>query len=165
MLVIWIQERAGLSVSDRVGPVLLFPVLLIGAGSCRGRSRSGVFDLADAFDRRYRQLILLAVFGSLRWGELAAVRRSDVDLASGAIRVEASVVELIDGSLVTGPPKSPASRRIVSIPSFLLADFESHLNQFTRPADDALVFTGPKGAPLRRSNFTRAWRAANASAN
>jgi hypothetical protein len=64
-------------------------------------------------------------------------------------------VELIDGSFVIGPPKSPASGRIVSIPPFLLADVESHLDQFTRPADDALVFTGPKGVPLRRSNFTR----------
>jgi len=27
----------------------------------------------------------------------------------------------------------------------------------------ALVFTGPKGAPLRRGNFTRAWRQATAS--
>ncbi|HEY4993459.1 MAG TPA: hypothetical protein VII33_15390, partial [Nakamurella sp.] len=28
----------------------------------------------------------------------------------------------------------------------------------------ALVFTGPKGAPLRRSNFQRHWRAALAGA-
>jgi integrase len=61
-------------------------------------------------------------------------------------------VELVDGSLVTGPPKSLASRRIVSIPAFLLGDVES------------LVFTGPKGAPLRRGNFTRAWRKATTSA-
>jgi hypothetical protein len=36
-----------------------------------------VFALADAFtDRRSRLLILLGVFCSLRWGELAALARS-----------------------------------------------------------------------------------------
>ena len=54
-----------------------------------------VFALADAFtDRRYRLLILLAVFCSLRWGELAALARSCVDTDEGIIAVRASVVEL-----------------------------------------------------------------------
>jgi integrase len=35
---------------------------------------------AGAIDQRYRAMILLASFGSLRWGELAALRRRDVDL-------------------------------------------------------------------------------------
>jgi integrase len=122
-----------------------------------------VFTLADAFDRRYRLLILLAVFCSLRWGELAALRRRHIDPVSATIRIEASVVELIDGSLVTGAPKSSASKRTVSIPAFLLPDLASHLADFTAPGDDSLVFTGPKGAPLRRSNFSRAWRQATVS--
>ena len=33
----------------------------------------------------------------------------------------------------------------------------THLKQFTAPGDDSLVFTGPKNAPLRRSNFSRTW--------
>jgi integrase len=123
-----------------------------------------VFDLANAFDRRYRVLVLLAVFCSLRWGELAALRRRHIDLASGTVHVEVSVAELTDGSLVTGPPKSLAGKRVVSIPAFLLADIRPHLNDFTLPGDDALVFTGPKNAPLRRSNFTRAWRDATKTA-
>lgn len=114
-------------------------------------------DLAAAVDRRYRALILLAVFGSLRWGELAALRRRHIDLATGTVRIEASVVELTDGSLVTGPPKSLAGKRTVAIPAFMLADIRSHLDQFAQPGDDGLVFTGPKGAPLRRSNFTKTW--------
>ncbi len=43
---------------------------------------------------------------------------------------------------------------------FLLPDVIDHLEQFTGTADDQLVFTGPKGAQLRRSNFTRQWRKA-----
>ena len=33
--------------------------------------------LAAAIDPRYRAFVLLAVFGSLRWGELMGLRRSD----------------------------------------------------------------------------------------
>jgi integrase len=44
------------------------------------------FALADAFtDRRYQLPILLAVFCSLRWGELAALPRYLVDTDAGII--------------------------------------------------------------------------------
>jgi integrase len=120
-----------------------------------------VFVLADAFaDRRYRLLVLLAVFCSLRWGELAALRRKHIDTSSGLVYVEVAVVELINGTIVTGPPKSESGVRWVSIPPFLLPDVIEHLDQFTGTATDKLVFTGPKGAQLRRSNFTRQWRKA-----
>jgi integrase len=122
-----------------------------------------VFDLADAITPRYRVLILLAVFGSLRWGELAALRRRHIDLASGTLRIELSVVELVDGSLVTGPPKSEAGKRVMTLPAFLLPEIEIHLERFTALGDDSLVFTGPKNAPLRRPNFSRTWRDATKS--
>jgi integrase len=123
-----------------------------------------VFDLADAIGPRFRALILLAVFGSLRWGELAALRRRHIDLASGTLRIEVSVVELVDGSLVTGPPKSEAGKRTVTLPAFLLPELVTHLEQFTPPGDDSLVFVGPKHGPLRRPNFSSAWRDATESA-
>ena len=123
-----------------------------------------VFALADAIEPRYRVLILLAVFGSLRWGELTALRRHHIDMSSGTLRVEVSVVELTDGSLVTGPPKSEAGKRIVTVPAFLLPEVASHLDKFTGPEADSLVFVGPKNAPLRRSNFSRTWRLATESA-
>ena len=46
------------------------------------------------------------------------------------------------------------------IPAFLLPDVIAHLNTFTAADPRALVFTGPKGAQLRRSNFSRPWNAA-----
>jgi integrase len=70
------------------------------------------------------------------------------------------VVELINGTIVTGPPKSASGVRWVSIPPFLLPDVVERLDQFTGTGDDNLVSTGPKGAQLRRSNFTRQWRKA-----
>jgi integrase len=38
-------------------------------------------------DQCYRALILLATFASLRWGEATALRRCDVDLATGTVLV------------------------------------------------------------------------------
>jgi integrase len=126
----------------------------------RSRHLPPAFDLGElhAFaDRRYRLLILLVVFCSLRWGELAALRRKHIDAAAGLVRIEVAVVELTNGALVTGPPKSASGVRWVSIPLFLLPDVAEHLDQFTGTMDDQLVFTGPKGAQLPRSNFTRQW--------
>jgi len=119
-----------------------------------------VFALADAFDRRYRLLILLAVFCSLRWGELAALTRSALDVDAEILVVRAGVVELKTGQLVTGPPKSAAGSRVLTIPDFLLDDVAEHLATFTASDLTALVFTGPKGAQLRRSNFSRQWNTA-----
>src|SRR6266516_4790507 len=99
-----------------------------------------------------------------RWGELAALRRRHIDPAIGTLRVEVSVVELVDGSLVTGPPKSTAGKRTVFLPAFLLPEIITHLERFTSPGDDSLVFAGPKNGPLRRPNFSRAWRRATESA-
>lgn len=43
-----------------------------------------VFALADAMaDRRFRALVLLVTFASLRWGEVTALRRRDLDLDRG----------------------------------------------------------------------------------
>lgn len=103
-------------------------------------------------DPRYRALVLLAVFCSLRWGELAALRRLHIDLASGTVCIQESVVELTDGSLVTGPPKSLAGRRGVSIPAALLPDILSHLEDFTAPGEDApdLHWTQERAATTQR---------------
>jgi integrase len=42
-------------------------------------------------------LILLAVFCSLRWGELAALRRVDIDLAAGTVKITRSLIKLPGG--------------------------------------------------------------------
>jgi len=74
------------------------------------------------------------------------------------------VVELSRGPLVTGPLKWAAGKREVVIPAFLLPDVVAHLDAFTAADSRAPVFTGPKGAQLRRSNFSRAWNKATGAA-
>jgi integrase len=114
-----------------------------------------VFTLADVIHPRYRALILLAVFGCLRWGELAALRRMDIDLATRTVRIERTLTELRGNGQVFGPPKTDAGHRTVAFPDFIVSDLTSHLAQFTAPEADALVFTSPTGTPLRPSNFRR----------
>jgi integrase len=64
-----------------------------------------VFALGDAVDPRYRALVLLATFTSLRWGELCALRKSDIDLEARTVRVESSLTELQNGRWHSGHPR------------------------------------------------------------
>jgi integrase len=116
---------------------------------------SQVYALADAVDRRYRALILLACFCGLRWGELAGLQRADIDCDNRTIRVARQLCEVPGRPLFLAPPKSDAGKRTVSMPSTIVADVSLHLDSFTRFQADALVFTSPRGMPLRHPNFRR----------
>jgi integrase len=106
-------------------------------------------------DPRYSVLVLLATFGSLRWGEATALQRCDVDLQSGTLRIRASFIERSNGEIVLGPPKSAAGRRVVGIPRAIRPALAAHMSAFVGADPGALVFPGPKGGPLRRGNFNR----------
>ena len=99
--------------------------------------------------------MLLATFGSLRWGELAALRRGDIDLEACTVRVDRQLTETISGGPCFGPPKSDAGVRLVPFPDVIAADLRWHLQCFAQDGDDGLVFTSPAGTPLRHSNFYR----------
>jgi integrase len=114
-----------------------------------------VFTLASVIDPRYRAMVLLAVFTSLRWGELAALRRSDIDLTARTVRVQRTLTHLSGGGHAFGPPKSDAGRRTVAYPELISADVADHLERFTASPDGAIIFTSPNGTPLRHSNFRR----------
>jgi integrase len=111
--------------------------------------------LADAAGPRYCALILLAVFGSLRWGELAALRRCDIDMQARTVRVVRQLSEPRGGGFAFGPPKSEAGQRTVAIPEVIMPDLALHVMTHAAPGDDGLVFTSPGGDPLGHSNFRR----------
>ena len=136
------------------------PCRLKGASLDRSPERSvltlrQVFGLADVIDPPYRALVLLAVFGSLRWGELAALRRRDVELDTGAVRVERSLTMLPGGGFEFGPPKSQAGKRTIVVPAILIPELRWHVTRFAMPGDDGLLFVTPAGSPLRENNFRR----------
>jgi integrase len=141
------------------------PCRVKGAGQERSPERPvltvpEVYVLADAVGDRYRALVLLGVFGSLRWGELAALRRSDIDIQARAVRISRQLSEPRGGGFAFGPPKSDAGQRLVAIPEVITLDLASHIVTYAAPGD-GLVFTSPEGCPLRLSNFCRrVWRPA-----
>jgi len=120
---------------------------------------------ASTYDRRFYALVLLATFSSLRWGEVTALRRCDLDLGAGTVRIRAAYVERSTGEMLLGPPKSKAGRRIVGIPAAIVPALREHLAIFARDEPGALVFPGVMGGPLRRGNFNQAsaWPQAVAS--
>lgn len=114
-----------------------------------------VFDLAAKVPERYKVLVLVATFGSLRWGEVTALRRRDVDPATGVVQIRAAFAERSTGELVRGAPKSRAGLRSVTLPRPVVVILGQHLASLVGQAPESLIFTGDKGAALRRSNFNR----------
>jgi integrase len=152
--------KAVLNTAVDDGVIRRNPCRIKGAGQEKSPERvsltiAQVYALADAIDQRYRAFVLLATFGSLRWGELAALRRADIDLAAGTVRVGRQLTETIAGGPGFGPPKSDAGLRLVSFPDMIVADLRWHLQCFAEDGADALVFASPAGTPLRHSNFYR----------
>ncbi len=82
------------------------------------------------YDGRYRALVLLATFASLRWGEVTALKRCDLDLESGLVPVRAAFSDArTRGSKITlGPLKSRAGRRTVGIPDAIIPALRDHLS-------------------------------------
>lgn len=113
-----------------------------------------VAELADAVGPRYRALVLTAAFTGLRWGELAGLRRHRVNLLHRSLAV-AEILTEVNGRLDVGPPKTDAGRRTVALSAFLVDELERHLEEWSEPGPDGLVFPAPDGGPMRRSNFRR----------
>jgi integrase len=112
-----------------------------------------VYALADLMPARQRMLVIIATFASLRYGEITALRRMDLDLVHGTVSVRRAFTELRGQGIVVSPPKSRAGLRTVSLPREVAQELREHVANFVGSEPHALVFTGPKGAALRRSNF------------
>jgi integrase len=95
----------------------------------------------------------VATFASLRFGEVTALRRMDVDLVRGSVTVRQAFTELPGQGLVGGPPKSRAGLRTVSLPGGVVAELRDYMDKFVSPEPTALVFIGAKGVAMRRSSF------------
>ena len=108
-------------------------------------------------DRRFSALVLLATFASLRWGEVIALRRCDLNLQTGTVRVRAAYVERSTGEILFGPPKSRAGRRVVGIPDAIIPALREHLAVFVPAEPGALVSPAPRAARCGAATSTN-WR-------
>ncbi|MEH0938428.1 tyrosine-type recombinase/integrase [Micromonospora psammae] len=121
-----------------------------------------VLNLAELVDERYRALILVTTFACLRWGEVSALQRQDIDADAGVIRVRQTFTEVRGVGLILGPPKSRAGLRAVSVPVAIRPTLREHLAAFVDDNPEALVFTTPSGRPIWRGNLNKVigWSAA-----
>ena len=147
--------RAVLNTAVDDGRIKRNPCRIKGADTTHAAERpvatvAQVFALAEAVGRQYRAFVLTAAFTSLRWGELIALRRCDLDLDAGTAFVQRSFIET-GGRLEVAPPKNN-SIRIVTLPDVLIGELRTHLERVP-DGPEALVFTGERGATPRRGNW------------
>jgi integrase len=102
-------------------------------------------DTAETIRTASGALIRLLGYGGLRWGEAVALDWERVDVALRRIRVEEAASE-VGGRLVFGAPKTHENRTVI-VPRFVVDSLG--------PRGIGLVFTAPRGGPLRHSNFSR----------
>lgn len=145
------------------------PCRIRGAGSARPRHRPQVASLPElevivaAMPARYRAMVLLAAWCGLRFGELAELRRGDVDLAGGVLRVQRGVTRTT-GRVHVGDPKSEAGRRTVTVPPHLLPVLADHLDRHVPPTPGALLFPARHGGHMAPASLYRVWYPARAAA-
>lgn len=98
-------------------------------------------------DDDMRAAFALAGWGALRYGEIAALQRRDINIDQGTVTVTKSVARDPKGKLVVKGPKSQAGYRTVSLPPTAVQTVKEHLDAYTRPEPEAQVFTRRSGNP------------------
>lgn len=108
--------------------------------------------IAATVPERHQLMVLFGAWCALRFGELAALRRKDIDTKAGIIRVRRGVVRTKNGP-IEKKPKTEASIRDVAIPPHLLPLVREHLLKHTQPGSEGLLFAGGDGKFLQPSTF------------
>ena len=153
----------------RDGKASAQPCNIRGAGSVKRAAniRPATMDelakIIDVLPEQYRAMVILAAWCAMRFGELTELRRSDIDIDSGVIRLRRAVVH-VSGEFVTGDPKTAAGNRDITIPPHVMAAVADHMIDHVGQAADALLFPGVNGQHLNQSTFTRWWYPARAAA-
>ncbi|EGD42878.1 tyrosine-type recombinase/integrase [Nocardioides sp. NPDC057772] len=106
---------------------------------------------------KQRLMILLGAWCSNRYGEIAELRRRDIDLKRMVIRVRREVVWVkdADGRYVATvkAPKTDAGSRDAPIPPHLVPDIKDHLKHHAADGLDGLLFPNAQGGQIRHSTF------------
>ena len=137
----------------RANPALALRLAKSVAGEKLFLSPEQVSGLADAIQpEMYATLIRFAAYTGLRAGEICALRLGRLDLLRGTVEVAESLADL-GGHLEFDATKNYA-RRHVPLPPFLRDELGEYLALSRRNTDD-LVFSAPRGGPLRHGLFYR----------
>ncbi|KRE98050.1 hypothetical protein ASG88_17920 [Nocardioides sp. Soil777] len=141
-------------------PLVAFnPCGIAGGGSSRSQRRirpataQEVATIVAAMPERHQLMVLLADGCALRFGELAELRRSDVDTTNAVIRVRRGVVRSRSAGVIAKTPKSDAGIRDVPIPPDILDAVLDHKARHAAPGAKGLMFPGRSAEHLSPSAF------------
>jgi integrase len=138
------------------------PCRIVGAGrskrvhKIRPASVPELTELTGAMPERLALMVVLASWCALRFGEIVELRRGDIDLSDGIIRIRRAAVRT-GGSYSITSPKSDAGIRDVAIPPHVVPLIEAHLAKHGGAERDALIFPADHGGHLQPSTLYRHW--------
>ncbi|GAC1601356.1 MAG: site-specific integrase [Acidimicrobiales bacterium] len=112
-----------------------------------------VVDLAEVHSERYRTLIYLAVDSGMSWSEFVGLRRSKIDLRVRKVRVTEQLVRLGTGEWLRKEPKTRAGLRSITMSPITAELLGEHLERFSLPGLDGLVFPNRADHPLISSSW------------
>ncbi|MGH3477376.1 MAG: tyrosine-type recombinase/integrase [Nocardioidaceae bacterium] len=95
--------------------------------------------MTEAMPVRLRPLIPLSAWCALRFGEAAELRRRDIDVKIGVIRIRRAVVRA-EREVYVDDPKSDAGSRDVHVPPHLIPMLRQHLRDHAQIGGDGLLF-------------------------
>ena len=150
------------------GLILASPVHVRGAGkpslhrNVEPLTPSEVLAIADAMPAEWRLGVLLGAWCALRSGEIRELRRRDIDLKRGTIRISRGVARA-GTAIYVGLPKTDAATRTVQIPASLINEVKTHLRDHAQLGADGLLFWGADGLNADDRDWRRAWLSACAA--
>jgi integrase len=110
-----------------------------------------VDQLAEAITSRYRAWVYVMCYGGLRWSESIGLRRRDV--AGARLVIAGQLIHRGRGEWERVEPKTPQSRRTLTLPGFVADELTRHLDAYAGPGPDGLVFPTRNGTPLQAASF------------
>lgn len=141
------------------------PALIRGAGVSKRRraiepaTLPQLATITEAMPERLRLAVQLGSWCALRYGEMAELRRSDIDFDRGVIKVRRGAV-WVEGRTISGPPKTAAGARDVAFPPHLAPIIREHIANHAQWGQDGLLFPSRSGLPITPSAFFKPWRKA-----
>jgi integrase len=136
------------------------PAMIRGAGTARRKIKprpatvEQIATITSEMPAGYEAMVLLASWCAMRYGELVELRRCDVDLKEGVVRIRRAAVR-VGGKWQEGDPKTEAGSRDVAIPPHLLPAIKQHLAQHVPRSRNALLFPAKGGGHLQPSTLYR----------
>lgn len=103
----------------------------------------------------YWLIWVLAIYGSMRRGEILGIHCEDIDLSKGTIFIQYSVSSRKGGTFLS-KPKTESSIRMVKIPQDALTALKVYLDRLNRK--DGLLFRSSTGNFVHPSNVVRAFK-------